>query len=434
MERKLEQFINSTRQIGDLRNVARLNPTLFKINHPVNGTEFVIGVSFEEPATSGFPINGIWVVAEPNNPWYNRAFKLLQNIPADGYNNTWEEIRRYEEIFTDPQYYLMTGGNTTVGPRGPTGETGPTGPTGLTGPMGLQGLQGPTGAAGPTGATGDTGPIGLQGTQGIQGVAGPAGATGPQGEAGPQGAAGATGATGPTGIAGAAGATGPQGEAGPAGPTGADSTVPGPQGPQGITGPTGIGLQGPQGEQGIQGLQGEMGPTGLQGPQGADSTVPGPAGATGATGPQGLQGVEGAQGVQGIAGATGATGATGAAGFMGSVGPTGPQGPAGTAPIEVAVDLGTGTAIDLSAGSVFYKTMTSAQTFTLSNVPTSGLVASFILELTDAGTYAPTFWENVRKAGGTAVSFTASGTDVLGFYTQDGGANWRMIVLSLDSK
>ena len=134
------------------------------------------------------------------------------------------------------------------------------------------------------------------------------------------------------------------------------------------------------------------------------------------------------------AGPTGPTGATGAAGFMGSVGPTGPQGPAGTAPIEVAVDLGTGTAIDLSAGSVFYKTMTSAQTFTLSNVPTSGLVASFILELTNAGTYAPTFWANVRKAGGTAVSFTASGTDVLGFYTRDGGANWRMIVLSLDSK
>ena len=167
---------------------------------------------------------------------------------------------------------------------------------------------------------------------------------------------------------------------------------------------------------------------------------------------------------------------TGLEGPTGPAGPTGPQGPAGTAPalktvngnalagtgdiqvgdvtlvgtqtltnktltrpqvtapLEVAVDLGTGTEIDLSAGSVFYKTMTSAQTFTLSNVPTSGLVASFILELTNAGTYAPTFWANVHKAGGTAVSFTASGTDVLGFYTRDGGANWRMIVLSLDSK
>ena len=323
MELKLEQFINSTRQIGDLRNVARLNPTLFKINHPVNGTEFVIGVSFEEPATSGFPINGIWVVAEPNNPWYNRAFKLLQNIPANGYNNTWEEIRRYEEIFTAPQYYLMTGGNTTVGPRGPTGETGPTGPTGMTGPMGLRGLQGPTGAAGPTGATGDTGPIGLQGTQGIQGVAGPAGATGPTGAVGPQGAVGPTGATGPTGIAGATGATGPQGEAGPAGPTGADSTVPGPTGPQGITGPTGIGLQGPAGPTGPTGAQGTQG---IQGPRGADSTVPGPAGATGATGPQGLQGPAGPTGVQGIQGATGPAGAAGATGPQGPAGPTGADG------------------------------------------------------------------------------------------------------------
>ena len=278
------------------------------------------------------------------------------------------------------------------------------------------GLEGPTGPAGPTGATGPTGAAGFMGS---------VGPTGPQGVAGPTGAVGADsiipGPTGPQGIQGVAGPTGAQGAqglAGPTGPTGAQGL----QGPAGPTGPTGA--QGTQGIQGNAGAAGPTGPTGAQGTQG----IQGNAGAEGPTGPQGLQGLQGA------AGPTGPTGATGAAGFMGSVGPTGPQGPAGTAPIEVAVDLGTGTAIDLSAGSVFYKTMTSAQTFTLSNVPTSGLVASFILELTNAGTYAPTFWANVRKAGGTAVSFTASGTDVLGFYTRDGGANWRMIVLSLDSK
>ena len=254
------------------------------------------------------------------------------------------------------------------------------------------------------------------------GLEGPAGPAGPTGATGPTGAAGFMGSVGPTGP------QGPTGAAGPTGPTGADSIIPGPTGPQGVAGPTGAqGLAGPTGPTGAQGLQGPAGPTGPTGAQGTQG-IQGNAGAEGPTGPQGLQGLQGA------AGPTGPTGATGAAGFMGSVGPTGPQGPAGTAPIEVAVDLGTGTAIDLSEGSVFYKTMTSAQTFTLSNVPTSGLVASFILELTNAGTYAPTFWANVRKAGGTAVSFTASGTDVLGFYTRDGGANWRMIVLSLDSK
>ena len=203
------------------------------------------------------------------------------------------------------------------------------------------------------------------------------------------------GPTGPTGAQGVAGPTGAQGIAGPTGPTGA-------QGPQGVAGPTG-----------------------------ATSTVPGP---TGPTGPAGtapaLKTVNG----NALAG-TGdiQVGDVTLAGTQTLTNKTLTR-PQVTAPLEVAVNLGTGTAIDLSAGSVFYKTMTSAQTFTLSNVPTSGLVASFILELTNAGTYAPTFWANVRKAGGTAVSFTASGTDVLGFYTRDGGANWRMIVLSLDSK
>ena len=188
---------------------------------------------------------------------------------------------------------------------------------------------------------------------------------------------------------------------------------------------------------GLEGPTGPAGPTGPQGPTGATGAVSTVAGPTGPTGPQGPAGT--APELKTVNGnALAGTGDI----QVGDVTLAGTQTltnktltrPQVTAPLEVAVNLGTGTAIDLSAGSVFYKTMTSAQTFTLSNVPTSGLVASFILELTNAGTYAPTFWANVRKAGGTAVSFTASGTDVLGFYTRDGGANWRMIVLSLDSK
>ena len=188
---------------------------------------------------------------------------------------------------------------------------------------------------------------------------------------------------------------------------------------------------------GLEGPTGPAGPTGPQGPTGATGAVSTVAGPTGPTGPQGPAGT--APELKTVNGnALAGTGDI----QVGDVTLVGTQTltnktltrPQVTAPLEVAVNLGTGTAIDLSAGSVFYKTMTSAQTFTLSNVPTSGLVASFILELTDAGTYAPTFWANVHKAGGTAVSFTASGTDVLGFYTRDGGANWRMIVLSLDSK
>jgi hypothetical protein len=84
--------------------------------------------------------------------------------------------------------------------------------------------------------------------------------------------------------------------------------------------------------------------------------------------------------------------------------------------------------IDLNTGSVFTKTISGATTLTVSNVPSAGTVASFVLELTNAGSNV-TWWSNVRWAGGTAPTLSSSGTDVLGFYTTDGGANWRGLLL-----
>ena len=207
---------------------------------------------------------------------------------------------------------------------------------------------------------------------------------------------------------------------------------------------------------GYETYAGSIGPTGPTGPQGVQGSqgYPGSTGPTGPWGPQGIQGPAGSQGSPGIQGPAGPAGPTGSTPTIktvngnslvgtgdvavGDVTLAGVQSlsnktlarPKITAPLETAIDLGTGTNIDLSAGTLFYKTMTVAATFTVSNVPTTGLVASFILEITNAGTYAPTFWANVRKSGGTAVAYTAAGTDVLGFYTRDGGLNWSMVVLS----
>ncbi len=96
-------------------------------------------------------------------------------------------------------------------------------------------------------------------------------------------------------------------------------------------------------------------------------------------------------------------------------------------------------AIDLSLGSVFTKPITAATTLTVSNIPASGIVASFILELTNGGAFTTTWWkgktnEDIKWAGGTAPTLTASGVDILGFYTHDGGVTWRGLVLAKDSK
>ena len=88
---------------------------------------------------------------------------------------------------------------------------------------------------------------------------------------------------------------------------------------------------------------------------------------------------------------------------------------------------------DLAAGNYFTHTA-SANNLTVSNVPATGTVASFIIELTNGGAYTFSFWSGVKWAGGAAPALTASGVDILGFYTHDGGTTWRGLLLAKDSK
>lgn len=91
--------------------------------------------------------------------------------------------------------------------------------------------------------------------------------------------------------------------------------------------------------------------------------------------------------------------------------------------------------INLKNGNVFYKTITENTSFTISNEAAVGEVNSFILELTNAGSAIIAWWDNIRWAKGTAPSsLTADGVDILGFYTRDGGLNWRGVLLSGDSR
>ena len=92
------------------------------------------------------------------------------------------------------------------------------------------------------------------------------------------------------------------------------------------------------------------------------------------------------------------------------------------------------SAIDLSTGNYFTKTISGATTFTVSNVPASGTVGAFILELTNGGSATVTWFSGVKWASGTAPTLTASGVDVIAFYTHDGGTTWRGAVVSKDSK
>ena len=90
--------------------------------------------------------------------------------------------------------------------------------------------------------------------------------------------------------------------------------------------------------------------------------------------------------------------------------------------------------IDVALASVYTKTVTGNMNFTVSNVPASGTVASFMLELTNGGAFTVGFWGGVKWPGGTVPTLTAAGKDVLGFYTIDGGVTWTGLVLGKDVK
>jgi hypothetical protein len=126
-------------------------------------------------------------------------------------------------------------------------------------------------------------------------------------------------------------------------------------------------------------------------------------------------------------GGTGATSSTGTGSVVLSTTPTF----IGTR--ETRVTMGAND-INLNTGNLFTKTISGATTLTVSNVPAAGTSSSFILDLTNGGSAAITWWSGTKWAGGTAPTLTASGRDVLGFFTHDGGTTWTGLLLGKDVK
>lgn len=102
---------------------------------------------------------------------------------------------------------------------------------------------------------------------------------------------------------------------------------------------------------------------------------------------------------------------------------------------ETASEI-TATDINLSTANVFYRNITATTALTFSGAAPSGKVSTCIVELTNTLTTAPTVtWPtSVKWPGSTAPTLTANSTDIFGFYTRDGGATYRGLVLAKNSK
>jgi hypothetical protein len=81
--------------------------------------------------------------------------------------------------------------------------------------------------------------------------------------------------------------------------------------------------------------------------------------------------------------------------------------------------------IDLSLGNIYSKTIAGNTTLTVSNIPATGTVVGFILDVTNGGSAVITWWSGVKWANATVPTLTAAGRDLLGFITHDGGTTWN---------
>lgn len=93
-----------------------------------------------------------------------------------------------------------------------------------------------------------------------------------------------------------------------------------------------------------------------------------------------------------------------------------------TTPGAFSIDL------DFGNNDFFTKTIAGNETFTISNVPSSG-VFHFLIEITlTSGSI--TWWSGIEWPGGAAPSGLATGVKhVFGFYTRDGGTSYVGFIL-----
>lgn len=93
-----------------------------------------------------------------------------------------------------------------------------------------------------------------------------------------------------------------------------------------------------------------------------------------------------------------------------------------TTPAAFVIDL------DSGANDFFTKTIAGNETFTITNVPATG-VFQFLIEITlTSGSI--TWWSGIEWPGGSAPSGLATGVKhVFGFYTRDGGTSYVGFIL-----
>jgi len=92
--------------------------------------------------------------------------------------------------------------------------------------------------------------------------------------------------------------------------------------------------------------------------------------------------------------------------------------------LKVHGNAGASATVNLEEGNVHSITIDQNTTLTFSNPPASGTAGSFMLVMTNPGSFTITWPASAKWPGGTEPTWTTSGRDRAVFFTEDGGTVW----------
>lgn len=103
---------------------------------------------------------------------------------------------------------------------------------------------------------------------------------------------------------------------------------------------------------------------------------------------------------------------------------------------SVVSTVDTSNTINCIVGNYFTRNVTASETITFINPPASGNVYAMTLRLANAGSFTITWANSPKWPSGSAPTLSGGygNTDILVFFTDDGGTTWRGNQVQKDSR
>lgn len=97
---QLTNYVDTLIALAQQQGLSASNDIAYKV-----GADVTIILSFAEPITHVFPLNGLWVIADGSNAGYKKVMRRKSKAATAPYKNTWQEETDYNTVMTTVQVW-----------------------------------------------------------------------------------------------------------------------------------------------------------------------------------------------------------------------------------------------------------------------------------------------------------------------------------------